>query len=65
MSTSHAVPEAKGAGTEDPRQVDSTVIPVVKWALVLGSALFILLLPVPAGITPQSWRLLAIFVVTG
>ncbi|HYJ84456.1 MAG TPA: DASS family sodium-coupled anion symporter [Pyrinomonadaceae bacterium] len=36
----------------------------LKWALVIGSALVILLLPAPEGITPQSWRLLAIFVAT-
>lgn len=36
----------------------------LKWALVLGSALAVLLIPTPAGITPQSWRLLAIFVAT-
>ena len=36
----------------------------LKWALVIGSALVILLIPAPEGITPQSWRLLAIFVAT-
>ena len=36
----------------------------LKWALVIGSALVILLLPTPEGITPQSWTLLAIFVAT-
>ena len=57
-------PESESVAASDSRQVDSTLIRVLKWALVLGSALFILLLPVPAGITPQSWRLLAIFVAT-
>ncbi len=37
---------------------------LLKWAAVLGSAAVVLLAPVPAGITPQSWRLLAIFVAT-
>src|SRR5215210_5297681 len=59
-----ATPEAAAVATSDSRQGDSTLIRVLKWALVLASALFILLLPVPAGITPQSWRLLAIFVAT-
>lgn len=36
----------------------------LKWALVIGSALAILVIPTPEGITPQSWRLLAIFVAT-
>src|SRR5687767_14010204 len=57
-------PESEGGTASEARQVDSTVIRILKWALVLGSALFILLLPVPAGITPQSWRLLAMFVAT-
>lgn len=57
-------PEVESVGTDDSRQADTILIRVLKWALVLGSALFILMLPVPAGITPQSWRLLAIFVAT-
>ncbi|HEX5703520.1 MAG TPA: DASS family sodium-coupled anion symporter [Pyrinomonadaceae bacterium] len=61
---SYANPEAESDASSGSRQVDSTLIRVLKWALVLGSALFILVLPVPAGITPQSWRLLAIFVAT-
>jgi len=61
---SDATPESESVAASDSRQVDSTLIRVLKWALVLASALFILLLPVPAGITPQSWRLLAIFVAT-
>src|SRR5215471_2524488 len=36
----------------------------VRWAGVLIPGLAILAIPVPAGITPQSWRLLAIFVST-
>src|SRR5215510_15361414 len=34
---------------------------LLRWAVVLFVAIGILLLPVPSGITPQSWRLLAIF----
>jgi DASS family divalent anion:Na+ symporter len=37
---------------------------LIKWAIVLASALTIAFSPVPEGITPQSWRLLAIFVAT-
>ena len=35
-----------------------------KWAVVLACAFAIALTPVPAGVTPQSWRLLAIFAAT-
>ena len=37
---------------------------MLRWAIVLFVAVGILLIPVPAGITPQSWRLLAIFAAT-
>lgn len=37
---------------------------LVRWGVVLFVAAGILLIPVPAGITPQSWRLLAIFAAT-
>lgn len=37
---------------------------LIKWAVVLSSVLIVVMIPVPAGITPQSWRLLAIFVGT-
>ncbi len=37
---------------------------LIRWGIVLGAGLAVFLVPVPAGITPQSWRLLAIFVAT-
>jgi anion transporter len=37
---------------------------LIRWGIVLFVAAGILLIPVPAGITPQSWRLLAIFAAT-
>src|SRR5262245_14171991 len=37
---------------------------LIRWAIVLAVVLLALLVPVPAGITPQSWRLLAIFLGT-
>lgn len=37
---------------------------LLRWGIVLSVAVGILLIPVPAGITPQSWRLLAIFAAT-
>ncbi|HKY30427.1 MAG TPA: DASS family sodium-coupled anion symporter [Pyrinomonadaceae bacterium] len=42
-------------------QIKSTLI---RWAIVLLAAVAILAIPVPNGITPESWRLLAIFVAT-
>lgn len=37
---------------------------LIKWGVVFISAIGIALAPVPGGITPQAWRLLAIFVAT-
>jgi DASS family divalent anion:Na+ symporter len=37
---------------------------LIRWAVVAASAAIVMLIPVPAGITPQAWRLLAIFVAT-
>jgi len=37
---------------------------LIRWAIVLLAGLAILLIPVPTGITKQSWHLLAIFVST-
>ena len=37
---------------------------LLRWAIVLGFGFGILLIPVPAGITSQSWHLFAIFVAT-
>ena len=37
---------------------------LLRWAIVLFVAVGILLIPVPEGVTPQSWRLLAIFAAT-
>jgi DASS family divalent anion:Na+ symporter len=36
----------------------------LRWLAVVASALLILAFPVPTGITPASWRLLAIFIAT-
>jgi DASS family divalent anion:Na+ symporter len=35
-----------------------------RWLAVLGAGLLVLVAPVPAGITPQSWRMVAVFVAT-
>jgi divalent anion:Na+ symporter, DASS family len=37
---------------------------LLRWAIVLFVAVAILLIPIPEGVTPQSWRLLAIFAAT-
>src|SRR5262245_49039475 len=36
----------------------------IKWALTVISGLAVYLAPVPEGVTPESWRLLAIFIAT-
>src|SRR5215213_1122648 len=45
------------AGRENRRRL-------VKWAVIVAAAAAVALTPVPEGVTPQSWRLLAIFVAT-
>ena len=37
---------------------------LIRWTIILGVGIGIVLIPVPEGITPQSWRLLAIFAAT-
>ncbi|MDX6694057.1 MAG: divalent anion:Na+ symporter, family, partial [Blastocatellia bacterium] len=37
---------------------------LLKWGVVVACALGVAMIPVPEGITPQAWRLLAIFVAT-
>lgn len=48
--------------TED--KSDGLLVTLLKWAVVLASAGIVLLFPVPNGIEPKSWRLLAIFIAT-
>ncbi|MDA1081175.1 MAG: DASS family sodium-coupled anion symporter [Gemmatimonadetes bacterium] len=38
--------------------------PVTRWSIVAASAILVLALPVPEGITTESWHLLAIFTAT-
>src|SRR5260370_23885879 len=52
---------------QDPAQVPPRPWyrrPALRWAPVLLAGTIVLLIPTPAGIAPQSWRLLAIFVST-
>ena len=48
----------------EPADHISTRSRLLRWGIVLFVAFGILLIPVPAGITSQSWRLLAIFAAT-
>ena len=43
---------------------NTLMVRVIKWGVVVAAALIIAFIPVPQGITPQSWRLLAIFTAT-
>ena len=45
-------------------QHDTVRFKLLRWLIVFGVGLGIWLLPTPAGITPQAWRLLAIFAAT-
>jgi len=57
---------------EQPAEIEPTPINpalslssrLIRWAIVAASGLGVLLTPIPAGITPQSWHLLAIFTAT-
>ncbi|HEY0547620.1 MAG TPA: DASS family sodium-coupled anion symporter [Pyrinomonadaceae bacterium] len=49
---------------EEQRPRDGLRRQLLKWAVVILSALVVAFIPVPSGITPQAWRLLAIFVAT-
>ena len=57
---------SSNANDDDAREgkENGTLARIIKWGVVVASALIISLIPVPAGITPQSWRLLAIFFAT-
>lgn len=60
-------PSTRPAQEEVPREVvDKNHFrnQLLRWLAVLVVPAIILLIPVPAGITPQSWRLLAIFAAT-
>jgi len=54
-------PASGGEGKDRQIQIRNLII---KWALTLLSGLAVYLAPVPEGVTPQSWRLLAIFIAT-
>lgn len=58
-----SAPHDSPAESNQPAQ-RVTTITLIKWGVVFFSAIGIALIPVPSGITPQAWRLLAIFVAT-
>jgi DASS family divalent anion:Na+ symporter len=49
---------------KDTANATSSMSTLVRWGIVLVLPVAILLVPVPPGVTPQSWRLLAIFAAT-
>jgi DASS family divalent anion:Na+ symporter len=63
-SPSDVAVETAHAHTAEETEDESPRVLLLKWGVVFASALVVLLIPVPAGITVQSWRLLAIFVAT-
>jgi len=61
------VPSAAADPTVDSSKSNhryASALTALKWAVVLIAAFSVWLFPTPEGITPQSWRLLAIFVGT-
>lgn len=60
MTDSHNVSVA----ASDPDGAGARPHRLIKWAIVAACALSVAFAPVPAGITAQSWRLLAIFIAT-
>jgi divalent anion:Na+ symporter, DASS family len=55
------------SASASPAQTQPDFTPVqklIRWAIVLAVVFVVLMLPVPSGITSQSWRLLAIFLGT-
>ena len=52
------------ASEKDSAEPISSKSKILRWAVVLLLPLAILLIPLPQGITPESWRLLAIFAAT-
>jgi len=58
-----AYPLKETASQQDSRK-DPKSRPLLKWSPVIFVGLAIVMIPPPAGITPQGWRLLAIFAAT-
>ncbi|MFN0121318.1 MAG: DASS family sodium-coupled anion symporter [Blastocatellia bacterium] len=52
------------APESEPSRFSPTQLLLLKWAIVLATGFAIALSPRPAGIAPESWRLLAIFIAT-
>lgn len=60
-TVSGETPEIAEHQSESRQTIGSKLI---RWGIVLLAALAVLLAPIPEGITPKSWHLLAIFVAT-
>jgi DASS family divalent anion:Na+ symporter len=61
---SGSAPISNASSEEDVAPRNALRSKLIKWAIILCSALVIALIPVPGGIAVQSWRLLAIFIAT-
>jgi divalent anion:Na+ symporter, DASS family len=60
-----AAADGSAPETAEPAETHSKIrSQFVRWGIVLLAGLSVLLIPTPEGITPNSWRLLAIFVAT-
>jgi DASS family divalent anion:Na+ symporter len=63
-SPSDVAVETDAVTTAHAPEEQSARVLLLKWGAVFASAFVVLAAPVPAGITVQSWRLLAIFTAT-
>lgn len=63
MDANPSVTDTSTANAEDARR-QTHRSRIVKWGVIVLAALAVAFAPVPSGITPQAWRLLAIFVAT-
>lgn len=59
-----AAPKTAQTSSVDFLRAEARNMVAIKWAIILIAGSAIALCPRPEGITPQSWRLLAIFVAT-
>lgn len=59
------LPERPAAGAATDAPSPERGLPLwLRWGVVLGAGVLVVALPAPAGITPNSWRIFAVFVST-
>ena len=64
MSQANPTPPAPDGAAPAPESRTGMAKIIVRWIIVIGSGVLVLLAPVPEGIEQNAWHLLAIFVAT-